>query len=144
MRDLQPGNAEVVCVAYGMTSRVVSNAIDTLEKAGINAGLIRPVSLWPFHSGIIAEVAALPGVKAFLTVEMSMGQMVEDVRLAVSGKKPVHFYGRTGGMVPEVSAVVNEVKRIMGERFSIMKTVLKRQKDLPIKNSTIAPAALTG
>lgn len=110
-------NAEVVCVAYGMTSRVVSNAIDTLGKAGINAGLIRPVSLWPFPSGIIAEVAALPGVKAFLTVEMSMGQMVEDVRLAVSGKKPVHFYGRTGGMVPEVSAVVNEVKRIMGEEI---------------------------
>ncbi|GAB1475727.1 3-methyl-2-oxobutanoate dehydrogenase subunit VorB [Bacillota bacterium] len=107
--------AEIVCVAYGMTSRIVSNAADTLSKAGIKAGLIRPISLWPFPSDIIAETASLAGVKAFLTVEMSMGQMVEDVRLAVSGKKPVYFYGRTGGMVPEAMAVVDEIKRIMAE-----------------------------
>lgn len=108
-------DAEVVCVAYGMTSRVVKNAIDNLDKSGIKAGLIRPISLWPFPYDIINKTASIPNVKAFLTVEMSMGQMVEDVRLGVEGKKPVHFYGRTGGMVPEATAVADEIRRIIAE-----------------------------
>jgi 2-oxoglutarate ferredoxin oxidoreductase subunit alpha len=107
--------AEVVCVAYGMTARIAKNAIDTLAKSGIKAGLIRPISLWPFPYDIIGKTADLAHVKAFLTVEMSMGQMVEDVKLGVLGKKPVYFYGRTGGMVPETSAVTDEIKRILAE-----------------------------
>jgi len=106
--------AELVFVAYGTTARIVKNAINTLAKEGIKAGLIRPITLWPYPSKTIEEAAAQASVKAFLSVEMSMGQMVEDVRLAVSGKKPVHFYGRTGGMFPTPKAIAEEAKKILG------------------------------
>jgi 2-oxoglutarate/2-oxoacid ferredoxin oxidoreductase subunit alpha len=107
-------NAEIIFVAYGTTSRIVKNAIKALNKQGIETGLIRPITLWPYPSKAIADAAELPNVKAFLTVEMSMGQMVEDVKLAVLGKKPVHFYGRSGGMIPTPAALVEEVKKILG------------------------------
>lgn len=107
-------NAEIVFVAYGTTSRIVKNAISALEKEGIKTGLIRPITLWPYPSKVIADVAKLPEVKAFISVEMSMGQMVEDVKLAVLGKKPVHFYGRSGGMIPTPAAIVKEAKKILG------------------------------
>lgn len=106
--------AEIVFAAYGTTSRIVKNAINSLAKEGIKAGLIRPITLWPFPSKAFETAAEMPSVKAFLSVEMSMGQMVEDVRLAVCGKKPVHFYGRTGGMVPAPKAVAEEAKKILG------------------------------
>jgi 2-oxoglutarate ferredoxin oxidoreductase subunit alpha len=106
--------AEIIFVAYGTTSRIVKNAINTLAKDGIKAGLIRPITLWPYPSEAIEKAAEQANVKAFLSVEMSMGQMVEDVRLAVNGKKPVHFYGRTGGMVPTPKAIVEEAKKILG------------------------------
>lgn len=106
--------AEIVFAAYGTTSRIVKNAINSLAKEGIKAGLIRPITLWPFPSRAFETAAEMPSVKAFLSVEMSMGQMVEDVRLAVCGKKPVHFYGRTGGMVPAPKAVAEEAKKILG------------------------------
>ncbi|HYF84292.1 MAG TPA: 3-methyl-2-oxobutanoate dehydrogenase subunit VorB [Clostridia bacterium] len=106
--------AEIVFVAYGTTSRIVKNAINALAKDGIKAGIIRPITLWPYPQKAIAEAAEQASVKAFLTVEMSMGQMVEDVRLAVNGKKPVHFYGRTGGMIPTPKAIVEEAKKILG------------------------------
>lgn len=106
--------AEIVLVAYGTTSRIARNAINSLAKDGIKAGLIRPITLWPFPEKAIADAAKMADVKAFLTVEMSMGQMVEDVRLAVEGRKPVHFYGRTGGMVPTPAAIVEQAKMILG------------------------------
>ena len=107
-------DAEIVFVAYGTTARIVKNAVTALEKQGIKAGLIRPITLWPYPTEAIAKAAERANVKTFLTVEMSMGQMVEDVRLAVNGKKPVHFYGRTGGMVPTPAAIVEEAKKILG------------------------------
>lgn len=106
--------AEIVFAAYGTTSRIVKNAINSLAKEGIKAGLIRPITLWPFPQKAFEAAAEKANVKAFLTVEMSMGQMVEDVRLATKGKKPVHFYGRTGGMVPTPKAIVEEAKKILG------------------------------
>ena len=106
--------AELVFVAYGTTARIVKNAISTLAKEGIKAGLIRPITLWPYPSKEISAAAEQAGVKMFLSVEMSMGQMVEDVRLAVNGRKPVHFYGRTGGMFPTPKDIVEEVKKILG------------------------------
>ncbi len=106
--------AELVFVAYGTTSRIVKNAINSLAKEGIKTGIIRPITLWPYPTKAIADAAEQASVKAFLTVEMSMGQMVEDVRLAVNGKKPVHFYGRTGGMIPTPKAIVEEAKKILG------------------------------
>lgn len=106
--------AELVFAAYGTTARIVKNAINSLAKEGIKVGLIRPITLWPFPTKAYEEAAAQASVKAFLSVEMSMGQMVEDVRLAVNGKKPVHFYGRAGGMFPTPKAIVEEVKKILG------------------------------
>jgi 2-oxoglutarate ferredoxin oxidoreductase subunit alpha len=102
-------DAELVVVAYGTTARIVKAAIKKARESGIKAGLIRPVSLWPFPGGVIAETAAR--VKAILSVEMSTGQMVEDIRLAVNGRCPVHFYGRTGGMVPTPAAIFDEIRR---------------------------------
>lgn len=106
--------AELVFTAYGTTARIVKNAINALAKEGIKAGLIRPITLWPFPSKTYEEAAEKASVKAFLSVEMSMGQMVEDVRLAVNGKKPVYFYGRAGGMFPTPKAIVEEAKKIIG------------------------------
>ena len=107
-------DAEIIFVAYGTTSRIVRNVIKTLGAEGIKAGLIRPITLWPFPTNAIIKAAERPELKAFLTVEMSMGQMVEDVRLAVEGRKKVHFYGRTGGMVPTPAEIASEARRILG------------------------------
>lgn len=105
-------NAEVVLVAYGTTSRIVKNAIADLKAVGINAGLIRPMTLWPFP---VKAFENLPStVKSLLTVEMSMGQMVDDVRLAVKCQLPVEFYGRSGGMIPTPEAIVDKVKVMLG------------------------------
>ena len=106
--------AEIVFAAYGTTARIVKNAINSLEKEGIKAGLIRPITLWPYPYKAIEEAAEKANVKAFMSVEMSMGQMVEDVKLGVNGKKPVYFYGRTGGMIPTPKAVAEEAKKILG------------------------------
>ncbi|KAB3531285.1 3-methyl-2-oxobutanoate dehydrogenase subunit VorB [Alkaliphilus pronyensis] len=105
-------NAEVVLVAYGTTSRIVKNAIDALEEEGISVGLIRPITLWPFPYKAFAEIPNT--CKALLSVEMSMGQMIDDVKIANEGKLPVHFYGRSGGMIPTPEAIMEKVKEIWG------------------------------
>jgi 2-oxoglutarate ferredoxin oxidoreductase subunit alpha len=105
-------DADVVLVAYGTTARVAKSAMKSARAEGFKVGLIRPITLWPFP--VEAFQKAAQTAKAFLTVEMSMGQMVEDVRLAVNGAKPVYFYGRTGGMVPTPAAIIEEIKKISG------------------------------
>jgi len=103
----------VAIVAYGTPSRIALNAIEELAADGIKAGLIRPITLWPYPSGVFQN---LPGsVKHILVAELSMGQMIEDVRLAVAGKYPVHFYGRTGGSIFEPSEIANKVRGILKE-----------------------------
>lgn len=106
----QTEDAEIVFVAYGTTSRIVKSTIDILREKGLKAGLIRPKTLWPFPFKAFEEI---PNAKNILTVEMSTGQMVEDVRLAVEGKLPVHFYGRAGGMIPSPIEISNEAIKIM-------------------------------
>ncbi len=107
-------DAEIVIVAYGTVARISKSAANALREKGIKAGLLRPVTLYPFPAKAIAKVAAEANVKKFVAVELSMGQMIEDVKLAVNGAKPVEFYGRTGGnvMTPEdiVEFVEKEVK----------------------------------
>ena len=103
-------DADIVLVAYGTTARVARSAMRKAREAGVKVGLIRPITLWPFPKESIK--AAAKHASAFLTVEMSMGQMVEDVRLAVNGEKPVHFFGRTGGIVPTVREVYEEIMKI--------------------------------
>ena len=106
--------AEIIITAYGMVSRIVKNVIVDAEKEGIKVGLIRPITLWPFpEKEILKRASAQDAPKAFLSVELSAGQMVEDVRLAVNGVKPVHFYGRTGGMAPTQKEIVEKVKDIL-------------------------------
>ena len=102
-------DADIVICAYGLVSRIVETAVGELRREGIKAGMIRPVTLWPFPEKVFQEV--MP--KAFLAVEMSMGQMVEDVRLAVNGRVPVYFTGRTGGVIPSPGEIIRKVKEIM-------------------------------
>lgn len=112
MEAYRTEDAEYVAVAYGAAARIVRGAVDQARKKGIKAGLVRPKTLWPYPSDAIAVLAER--VKAFLCVEMSMGQMVEDVRLAVNGKAPVMFYGRTGGVIPTPEEVLYEIEKLAG------------------------------
>jgi 2-oxoglutarate ferredoxin oxidoreductase subunit alpha len=100
-------DAEVCVVAYGTVSRIAKVAVNKAREQGIKAGLIRPITLWPFPTASVSKAAE--HVKAFLTVEMSMGQMVEDVRLAVDGRKSVDFYGTVGGIIPDYKEILNRI-----------------------------------
>ena len=104
-------DAEVIVVAYGIVSRVVRSAVELLREEGIKAGMVRPITLWPFPKPVLRGLA--DRVKFFLSCEMSMGQMVEDVMLSVEGLRPVYFYGRSGGNVPTPAEVVAEVRKRM-------------------------------
>lgn len=105
--------ADLILVAYGTTARICKNAITLAAKEGIKVGLLRPISLWPFP--VEAFEKTIDQTKhGYLSVEMSMGQMVEDVKLAVLGRKPVGFYGRTGGMIPEPAAILAKIKEMVG------------------------------
>ncbi|MDG5787634.1 3-methyl-2-oxobutanoate dehydrogenase subunit VorB [Evansella sp. AB-P1] len=106
-------DAEVAVVAYGTVSRIVRSAIKRARDNGIKVGLIRPISLWPFPVEKIAYYSNK--VKSIITVEMNAGQMVEDVRLAVEGKVPVTFYGRTGGVIPSINEVHEQILSMVNE-----------------------------
>ena len=95
--------------AYGTSARVARSAVDMARAEGLKVGLIRPMSLWPFPS----EPFERHHWKEFLVVEMSMGQLVEDVRLAVNGQGTVHFHNRLGGMVPTPREVLVKIKDIL-------------------------------
>lgn len=105
-------DADIILVSYGTTARISKTAMKIAREKGYKVGIIRPITLWPFPTSVFEKYAQ--NAKAFLSVEMSLGQMVEDVKLAVNGKKPVHFFGRTGGMVPTPKEIVNEIIKISG------------------------------
>ena len=105
-------DAEYCVVAFGIAARVSKNAVVAARKAGIKVGLIRPITLWPFPKDVLKEAAKQ--VKGFLSVELSMGQMIEDVKLAIDCAKPVELCNRTGGMIPtpdEVLAAINKAEK---------------------------------
>jgi len=108
----QMDDAEIVFVAYGTTSRIVKNAIAALREEGIKAGLIRPITIWPYPTKAFDAIPT--SAKAILSVEMSTGQMIDDVKIANNGRLPVHFYGRTGGMIPSPDEIVAKAKEILG------------------------------
>ncbi|MDR1412565.1 MAG: 3-methyl-2-oxobutanoate dehydrogenase subunit VorB [Actinomycetes bacterium] len=106
-------DAELVVVAFGACARVVKSAVDAAREAGIAAGLLRPVTLWPWPGAAIEGLLDGGGVvRRFLTVEMSMGQMVDDVRLTVNGRLPVDFFGRSGGIVPTPAEVLEQIEEL--------------------------------
>ena len=109
--EFQCEDAEYMLVAYGTSARVCQKAVELAREQGIKVGLLRPITLFPYPSKQIDKLAGR--VRLFLTVEMSAGQMVEDVRLAVNGKVPVHYYGRMGGMIPTPDEVVDNLKKII-------------------------------
>jgi 2-oxoglutarate ferredoxin oxidoreductase subunit alpha len=101
--------ADIIFVAYGTCARIAESCVDRLREKGVKAGLFRPVSLWPFPYDALKK---LDGKKTrFVVVEMSAGQMVEDVRLAISAPSRVLFYGRTGGGIPEEEDILKMVKK---------------------------------
>jgi len=102
-------DAEIVIVAYGTAARVARTALERAREHGLRVGLFRPISLWPFPWSALSSVAA--DLRAIVVLEMSAGQMIEDVRLAVEGRTPVFFHGRTGGMVPTPGEVVDVLRR---------------------------------
>ena len=105
-------DAEICIVAFGITSRVAKNAINAARAKGIKVGMIRPITLWPFPKK--AFEARVDQCKAFISVEMSMGQMIEDVKLATSCKKPVYLCNRVGGMIPSPEEVLAKIEEVGG------------------------------
>ena len=103
---------EVLVVGYGITSRVLRTVVDMMRKEGVRAGLFRPITLWPFPAEALRYAARR--AQMVLVAEMSTGQMVEDVRLALDGRVNVEFYGRTGGNVPMADEVCKELTERMG------------------------------
>ena len=105
-------DAEIVLVGYGIMGRILKAVVEQARAAGIRAGLLRPITLYPFPTDLIRSISRQ--AKAFGVVELSNGQMVDDVRLALAGSRPVEFYGRVGGMVPSAEEVLAFVERKFG------------------------------
>jgi 2-oxoglutarate ferredoxin oxidoreductase subunit alpha len=105
-------DADIIIVAFGTVARIAMNAIKQARREGIKVGLIRPISLWPFPEKPFLETR--DNVKAYISVEMSAGQMIEDVRLAVNGHAPVDFFGRTGGVVPTQEEIYEKLIAVSG------------------------------
>lgn len=109
--EFQTDDADYILVAYGSSSRICQKTVDLARDAGLKIGLIRPITLFPFPTKVIQK--HLSHAKGFMSVEMSAGQMVEDVKLAVNGKVPVVHFGRMGGMIPSPNEVLDAMKNFM-------------------------------
>ncbi len=103
-------DADFLLVAYGLSARIAHKAMDLARAEGMKVGLLRPITLFPFPYQAIANLTGQ--INGILTIEMSAGQMAEDVRLAVEGKTPVGFYGRMGGMIPQPDEIVEKIKEL--------------------------------
>jgi len=108
-------DAEIILVAYGTTARVCKAAVDSLRDEKIRVGLLRPITLWPYPEKILHQLASKASVKGFLVVELSAGQMLEDVKISINGVKPIHFHGRMGGNVPSPKEIIDKIKSISWE-----------------------------
>lgn len=100
-------DADIIVVAFGAAARIARNAVRAAREQGIKAGLFRPITLWPYPVDALEKT--VPHAKAYLSVEMNMGQMIEDVKLVVSGRAPVEFFGRTGGVIPTPAEVLDAI-----------------------------------
>lgn len=104
-------DADILIVAYGTVARISKTAIRILREKGFKVGLLRPISLYPFPYEAFTQAAER--IRDFLVIEMSMGQMLEDVKLAICGKSRLHFYSRVGGMVPSYDEIIAETQKIV-------------------------------
>jgi 2-oxoglutarate ferredoxin oxidoreductase subunit alpha len=111
--EADTADADLTMVAYGTSARVCLGAKKLAEKAGLKVGLFRPITLWPFPFEQLEKIGARG--KPILTVEMSLGQLIEDVKLAVLGKSPIHLLGHSGGVIPTEEEVFEEVKKLLGK-----------------------------
>ena len=110
-------DAEIVVIGFGTAGRVALSAVRSARQSGIPVGLLRPVTLSPFPTEAVAEVART--ARAVLVVEMNTGQMLDDVRLSIAGKVPVEFYGRPGGTVPFPDEIIEEIERMNREPLAM-------------------------
>lgn len=108
-------DADIIVTGYGASARVVRSAVNAARAEGIKAGLIRPITLWPFPKDVYAKAADT--AKVFLDVELSMGQMVDDVKLAINCRRPVRFFGRTGGVIVTPAEVLENIRLIAKEEL---------------------------
>jgi 2-oxoisovalerate ferredoxin oxidoreductase alpha subunit len=106
-------DAEIITIGYGIVSRILKTAIDRARALGIKVGLFRPITLWPFPAREISVLA--DWAQCFLTVELSNGQLIDDVRLAVNGRRPVCLHGRVGGMVPSAEELLEKIVELSEE-----------------------------
>ncbi len=106
-------DAEVIIAAYGTVARIAKTAIRELRERGFKVGMVRPITVFPFPYETFEKITDI--VDKILVVEMSLGQMVEDVRLGVCGKARVHFFGRTGGVVPSYDEIITETEKLVKE-----------------------------
>ena len=114
--EVQCDDAELVITAYGTPARIALTAIDVLRAEGYKVGLFRPVTIWPFPEKALHDLAAKDHVMVFVYTEMSStGQMIDDVRLAVEGQKPIYYTGRAGGVIPAVEEIVEAAKKALKE-----------------------------
>ena len=111
--EFMTDDAEIVVVAFGIAARVSKNAVRAAREKGIKAGLIRPITLWPFPKKPLMKAAGK--AKAFISVELSMGQMIEDVELAIKCSRPVYLCNRSGGMIPTPEQVLSAIEKAKGE-----------------------------
>jgi 2-oxoglutarate ferredoxin oxidoreductase subunit alpha len=109
--SIRTEDADYIIVAYGLAARIAHRAVEIAREKGIRAGLLRPITLWPYPYPKIRELAK--HVMGMLVVEMNAGQMVEDVRLGVEGRVPVQFYGRMGGIIPSPDEVVLALEKMI-------------------------------
>lgn len=104
-------DADIVICAYGLAARITKNVMKSAAEEGIKVGLLRPITLWPFPKKAVQRLA--DKTKIAMSVELSAGQMVEDVRLAINGRIPVHFYGRVGGNLPTQKEILEKIKQVL-------------------------------
>jgi 2-oxoglutarate ferredoxin oxidoreductase subunit alpha len=108
-------DASVIIVAYGTVARICKTAVQMMREEGFKVGLFRPITLWPFPEKELSNLSKRENVKFFYDFELSFGQMLEDVRLSVADRKPVYFYGRTGGNVPSPTEIIDKIKETITE-----------------------------
>ncbi|MCB0240573.1 MAG: hypothetical protein KDH08_18475, partial [Anaerolineae bacterium] len=112
-QETMTDDAEVLMVAFGTAGRICSSVVQSARRAGLKVGLLRPISLWPFPEQRLLELAER--VQQILVVEMNAGQMVLDVKAAVAGRAPVHFYGRLGGVVPLPDEISQQIDKLVSQ-----------------------------